>query len=81
MSAETQMRRLNAARTKVQEVTQRRMRLEGELEVHTKSLTELEAKSRTQFGCEVDELPDLIEKLEKEGESAVAQAEKLLGVV
>ena len=81
MSVEVQMRRLTAARSKVQDVTQRRMRLEGELEVHTKSLTELEAKSRKQFGCEVDELPDLIEKLEKEGEAAMAKAETLLGVV
>ena len=72
--------RLNAARQKVEDISRRRERLQGELDVHHKNLAELEEKSREDFDCEVDDLPDLIEKLEREGEEAIARAEKLLGV-
>lgn len=70
--------RLNQARRKVETVKQRRMRLEGELNAHNENLGKLEQRSRDEFECEVDELPTLIEKLEKEGSEALAEAEKLL---
>jgi hypothetical protein len=70
--------RLNQARRKVEQVQQRRMRFEGELNAHNESLGKLEQRSRDEFECEVDELPDLIEKLEKEGSDSLAKAEELL---
>lgn len=80
MSVESQMRRLTSARNKIQEISKRRMKLEGELEVHQKNLAALEKRSQDEFDCEVDDLADLSEKLAKEGETAVAKAEKLLGI-
>jgi archaellum component FlaC len=80
MSIDMQMRRLTTARNKIQEINQRRMKLEGELEVHHKNLAELEKRSREEFDCEVDDLADVVDKLAKEGEEAVAKAEKLLGI-
>jgi exonuclease VII small subunit len=70
--------RLNQAREKVDKVRQRRMRLEGEQSAHNENLGKLEQRSRDEFECEVDELPTLIEKLEKEGREALSKAEKLL---
>ena len=75
-----QMKKLTDAREKVDDIKQRRMRLQGELDVHHKHLSELEERSRAEYDCEVDDLPDLIEKLEREGAEAVSSAEKLLGI-
>ena len=75
-----QMQRLTRAREKVDSIRTRRMQLQAEVGVHHKTLAELEKQSREEFDCEVDDLPDLIQKLEREGEEAVARAEKLLGM-
>jgi uncharacterized membrane-anchored protein YhcB (DUF1043 family) len=74
------MKRLQEARKKAEDVARRRQRIAGELDGHLKRSAELEKKCREDYGCEVDELPSLSTRLEKEAEKSIAEAEHLLTV-
>jgi hypothetical protein len=77
---EQKMQRLNDARKKAEEISQKRQRLTGELDGHNKRQAELEKQCRDTYDCEIAELPGLITQLECECEVALAEAEKLLMV-
>jgi len=50
------------------------------LDALKKRQVELEKRAKDEFECSVDELPALIEQLEKEAEVSLANAEKILGM-
>lgn len=72
------MQRLEAAKEKVEELSKRKERLSGVLETKKAQVDELEKKAREEFDCEVDEIPDLVEKLDAEATAALEKAERLL---
>ena len=75
-----QMERLDLARSKAREVESRRERLKGLLEERVKRVKEFEDKARSDFDCDVSELPKMVENLRKEAEAAVRKAEEILGL-
>ena len=75
-----QMDRLAEARQKVEEFSSKKSRLTGELETHRKRLTELEERSKTEFECTVEDLPEVIAGFKNEAEKALQQAEVTLGL-
>ena len=77
---EAQMQRLNAARTRAQELTQEKSRITGEVNALKKRQAELEKRSKDEFECKVEELPALMEQLEKDAEASLANAEVMLGL-
>ena len=72
------MERLNRAKANLDELTATKERLCGILETKRARAQELEAKAKKDFDCEIDEIPDLVERLDKEAEEALAKAERLL---
>ena len=78
--AQDQVRRLAEARARVDVLTKERSRIAGELGAVQKRLGELEAKCKADFDCSVEELPDLVSRMEAEAEQALAQAEGVLGM-
>lgn len=80
MKADDQMARLDAVREKIDEVSQKRMRLEGQVDEHRRRMAELEQRSKDEFGVEVGELKALATTLMKEAEDALREAEKVLGM-
>jgi predicted nucleic acid-binding Zn-ribbon protein len=75
------MERLKNARAKVEELARKKERISGQLEAKRKRVNELEAKARDEFDCEVNEIPDLVEKLDAEATEALNKAERMLGMV
>ena len=80
MTVQDKMKRLDEARAKVDAVTRRKERLSGELDAKKKRVEELEQKARDQFECEVEEIPDIVEKLDAEATEALKKAEAMLGL-
>lgn len=77
-SLDDKLKRLQDARKKAEEISQRKQRVAGELDGHKKRLAELEKKCTDEYGCEVKELPNLIKQLEEEAEKSIAEAERIL---
>lgn len=77
---EAQMERLNAARERVEEIKKKKARLSGELDGLKKQKTEKEKESEEKFKVSVGELPALLEKLNKQAEESLQEAEKVLGL-
>lgn len=77
-SLKEKLDRLQKCRDKVETVKSKRSTITGELGSHQKRLTELEKKCREEYGCEVTELPTLIQQMEDEAEKSIAEAERLL---
>jgi hypothetical protein len=78
MTIQEKMERLEQARAKTEELTRTKERLNGTLEAKKARVKELEDKARKDFDCEIDEIPDLVEKLDAEATAALEKAEKLL---
>ena len=74
------MKRLEAARTKADEMEREKSRLTGELEATKKRLGELETKCSEEFDCEITALPGFIKQLEEEAEKSLKNAENVLGM-
>jgi hypothetical protein len=72
------MARLQQANQAVEEMTRTKDRYSGIYETKKARVEELEKKTREEFDCEVAEIPDLVEKLDKEAEDALAKAEAML---
>ena len=75
-----QMERLNAVRKKAEEVDREKSRISGELGTHKKRQQELSKKCKDEFECDIDELPKLVEGLNKQAEESLQQAEIVLGM-
>jgi len=75
-----QMRRLEAARTRADELEREKSRLTGELEATKKRLKEVEDRCRSEFDCEIAELPGFVGQLEAEAEKSLKNAETVLGM-
>jgi len=80
MEIDQQLERLNKVRSTIEELNQMRSRLIGELSGYKKSLIEIEEECRQKFEIEIDELPDMIDNLEKEAEKSISKAEHLLKI-
>ena len=78
MTIDEKMRRLENAKSRVEEMTRTKERLSGVLETKKARVVELEEKAREDFDCEIDEIPDLVEELDKEATAALAKAEAIL---
>jgi len=78
MTTDEKMKRLERAKAKVEELTRTKERLLGVVEAKKAQVKELEEKAREDFECEIDEIPDLVEKLDAEATAALQKAEKLL---
>lgn len=72
------MERLQKANQAVEEMTRTKDRYSGIYETKKARVEELEKKTREEFDCEVADIPDLVEKLDKEAEEALAKAEAML---
>ena len=74
------MKRLEAARTRADEMEKEKSRLTGELEATKKRLGELETKCSEEFDCKITALPGFIKQLEEEAEKSLKNAENVLGM-
>ena len=74
------MKRLEAARTKADEMEREKSRLTGELEATKKRLGELETKCSEEFDCEITALPGFIKQLEEEAEKVMMSRQSLMGL-
>jgi predicted nucleic acid-binding Zn-ribbon protein len=75
-----QVRNLEAARKKVNDIVQERAKLEGQLELEKSSLALLERESQEKFDTPIDELPELSEGLSQEADESLARAQEILGL-
>jgi predicted RNase H-like nuclease (RuvC/YqgF family) len=78
VTLDKQLKRLNDARSKVDNLKAERQKLEGKIEAQKKVMAELEKKSQEQFGCGVDDLENLATSLEAEAEKLLKDVEKIL---
>ena len=78
MAENDKMLRLTEAKEKAEELTRTKERLNGVLETQKARVDELEKKARTEFECEVSDIPDLVEELDAKATEALEKAEKLL---
>lgn len=76
----SKIERLEEVRGAVEDASRRKTRLEGQMDGHQRRLTELKEKCREEYECEIDELPDLISKLDAEAEEAISKAEEMLEI-
>lgn len=72
------MERLKKASQAVEEMTRTKDRFTGMYDTKKARVEELEKKTREEFECEVADIPDLVEKLDKEAEEALQKAEEML---
>ena len=77
---EDQLQRLNQARKVTENFSKEKSRMAGELDSQRKRLSEEEEKCQTEFNCKIDELPSIIEQLQVESETALSNAEIILGL-
>ena len=75
-----QMRRLQVARAKCEELVKEQNRLTGEQGALQAQMTELETKSQSDFGCPLSGLPDLLARLKESSATALENAEIILGM-
>ena len=70
--------RLNAAREVANKSAETTQRMTGELSTNQRALSEIEEQVKTDFQLSVDDLPALLEQLNRDGEAALLKAEKIL---
>lgn len=75
-----QLDRLQKARAKADEAVKEKARLTGELGALDSQIGDLEAKIKNDFGCDVTELPVFVKQLKDESETALYNAEVILGI-
>ena len=75
-----QVKRLNIARQKVEEISREKSRLSGELDSLTKRLEELEVKTKEEYDCTIDQLPQLKADFDVHSEESLNKAETILGI-
>ena len=80
MSSESQMERLRKVREKASEISEKRKRMEWDKEQHEKRMGEITSEVKEKFNCEVDELPNLSERLKQEAEKELQKAEDIMSV-
>lgn len=76
--ADDKLERLEKAKASVDEIARRKERLSGVLETRKSRVQELEEQARSDFDCEIDEIPDVVEQLNQKAEEALAKAEEVL---
>jgi len=77
---QSQVEELNALREKAEELAREKSRIMGELNTVKKRLEELQQRCKTDFECEIEELPSLIMSLENESTEGKNKAKSLLGI-
>jgi len=78
MSSENQMERLSTIREKANAISEKRKRMEWDKEQHEKRMEEITAEVKEKFNCEVEELPNLSERLKQEAEKELQKAEDIM---
>ena len=73
-----QMKQLDQARAKAEEVSKKRQRLLGEIEANEKALQVLRDKIKAEFSVEVDEIPDILKELEVSINEKMDEIKKLM---
>ncbi len=73
-------KRLGDARKVVDEDSQKKSRLTGELDGYKKQMKVLKEECKEKFDCEVKELPGLSEELKERAEGKLSEAEGVLGI-
>ena len=70
--------RLQDCRKKAEDVSTKRSRLSGEIDSHKTRAGELEQRCKTDYGCDIKDLPTLIADLDKEATRSIEEAERIL---
>ena len=73
-----QMKRLQVARQKAEQLARERSRVLGELKAKQDRIKELEQKSMADFDCPIGELPAMVEEMLTSADKALAMAEAIL---
>ena len=74
------MERLNKIREEIATQTNRKAKLEGELQGLKSQRESLENECKEKFDSELSELPVIIDELKKESEEKLSEAEQILGL-
>ena len=75
-----QVQRLQKARELAEGLSREKSRLTGEQGALQNQLKDLEAKCKADFDCTIDDLPGFISQLKSEAETAIINAEVILGI-
>ena len=75
-----QVQRLQKARERAEELSREKSRLTGEQGALQNQIKDLETKCKTDFDCSIDDLPGFIAQLKTEAETAIVNAEVILGI-
>lgn len=78
--AQAQIQRLNDARAKIEEDTEKKSRKLGQLEELKKSTSELEARAKDEFDSSREELPELLDSLKETAETKLVELETVLEI-
>ncbi len=74
------MKRLQKARERAEEVQREHSRLTGERGALQNQVRDIEVKCKADFECEPSALPELVNRLKSESETAITNAEIILGM-
>lgn len=74
------LEKLNNFRKKLETLNEEKMKLQGELSAHKKSIEELKKECQEKFKCAVEELPSLVKKINVELEEILSEVEGMLEV-
>jgi len=77
---EEKLERLSVVREKIEEIKQTRSKLDGELDIHKKHLAEIKKTCNDTYQIDPEDLADNIAILERDIETEMSKAEKLLGI-
>ena len=74
------MQRLQKARERAEELSREKSRLTGEQGALQNQIKDLETRCKSDFDCSIDDLPGFIAQLKSEAETAIVNAEVILGL-
>lgn len=74
------MKRLQKARERADELQREHSRLTGERGALQNQVRDIEVKCKADFECEPSALPELVNRLKSESETAITNAEIILGM-
>ena len=74
------MSRIQKARELAESLAREKSRITGELGALQNQLKDLETKCKTDFDCTIGDLPEFISQLKTEAETALSNAEIILGL-
>lgn len=79
MTPEEQLKVLQDAKNRAEELKTRKNKLETEIEYMKKTLDTIKSECKETFGVPVEELPKLIESLQIDSEAGIKKINEMLG--